>query len=64
MAAMLSLVNLGLIYYEMKMLDEAELYLKEAKMIFEDSLKNIRHPFYLNCLHDLANLYEEKHHSS
>ncbi|MBK9109546.1 MAG: CHAT domain-containing protein [Saprospiraceae bacterium] len=38
-------------------LDEAELVFLEAKSLFEDSLKVTVHPYYINCLGRLADVY-------
>lgn len=41
-------------------LDEAELIFLEAKSLFEDSLKVSVHPYYINCLGRLADVYLAK----
>jgi len=52
-----ALVNLGSLYSEMGLNELAEPLWLEAKKIFEDSLKNLNHPFYFNCLANLSAFY-------
>jgi len=52
-----TLINLGSLYSDMGMNEMAEPLWLEAKLIFEDSLKNLDHPFYINCLSNLSAFY-------
>lgn len=52
-----TLINLGLVYWESGRFEESEKLYKEAVVIFEDSLKNTKHQFYVNCINNLGALY-------
>ncbi len=51
-----TLINLSIVYMNTIQLDKAEAVLVEAKEIFEVALEDQEHPFYLNCLSNLARL--------
>lgn len=52
-----ALINLGGLYSDMGKNDLSEPLWLEAKTIFEDSLKNFDHPYYINCLNNLSAFY-------
>ena len=52
-----SIINLGVLYSDMYRLEKAEELFLEAKNTFENKLKNTTHPFYFNCLSNLAGVY-------
>lgn len=52
-----TLINLGLVYWESGRFEESEKLYEEAIIIFEDSVKNTKHPFYVNCINNLGALY-------
>ena len=52
-----ALVNLGMIYSNMNKFEKAEYKYLEAKSLFEDSLRNNKHPFYFNCMSNLGREY-------
>mgnify|MGYP002397612134 CR=1 FL=1 len=50
-------VNLASLYHTAGRLKEAEAHYLEARHIFEETLNNREHRFYLNCLNNIAALY-------
>jgi CHAT domain-containing protein/Flp pilus assembly protein TadD len=53
------LINLANAAYHQGYFSSAEGYLLKAKDIFELKLGNTTHPYYLNCLNNLGNLYRD-----
>ncbi|TNE56913.1 MAG: tetratricopeptide repeat protein, partial [Bacteroidetes bacterium] len=52
-----SLINLSLVYQQKTQLEKAKQVLLEAKEIFEDALHDRKHPYYINGLAALAQVY-------
>lgn len=53
------LINLANSAYYQGFFSAAEGYLLQARGIFELKLGNTKHPYYLNCLNNLGNLYRD-----
>lgn len=56
------IINLAVLHTKMDQWDQAELLLEEARTLFEEDLKDTTHPYYLNCLAELASC--AKHHGN
>lgn len=52
-----TLVNLGLLCLHRREFGRAEALLSEAKKLFETHLLDLEHPYYQNCLNNLASLF-------
>ncbi len=49
-----NLINLGIVYGNQSNYDKSIEFLQLAKRLFESKLKNLDHPFYINCLNNLG----------
>lgn len=52
-----SQINLAISYSKMNVYEKAESLFIQAKEVFETKIKDLEHPYYDNCLTNLAHLY-------